>query len=219
MILLIDNYDSFVHNLARYLQRLGQETLVLRNDALTADDIPRLAPRAIVLSPGPCTPNEAGCCLEVIRRWGTSLPMLGVCLGHQALAAAWGGMVVRAAEPVHGRASVMEHNGSPLFAELPRRFAVGRYHSLVVDEATLPPMWEVIARTDEGIVMAIAHRQHRLWGVQFHPESILTEHGYPLLANFLTLAGCGIARPWPEAASERPPPAPDLPLPEGPVTF
>lgn len=219
MILLIDNYDSFVHNLARYFRRLGQATHVLRNDELTAEQALILAPAAIVLSPGPCTPAEAGCSLELVRLAAGRVPLLGVCLGHQAIAAAFGGRVVRAGTPVHGRASPIVHGGEGLFAGLPSPLSVGRYHSLVVEEATLPSELCVTARLEDGTIMALAHRRWPIFGVQFHPESILTEGGYRLLANFLKLAGLHPPGVVPSLAAERPPPPPEVPLPQGPVTF
>ena len=185
MILLIDNYDSFVFNLARYVRELGCETLVVRNDALTVERVAQLEPEAVILSPGPCTPAEAGICVDLVRQLGDHLPMLGVCLGHQAIAAACGARVIRAAEPVHGRASSIIHTGTDLFAGLPNPQRVGRYHSLVVDVADLPAELMVTARTPDGIAMAIAHRTQPLWGVQFHPESILTGQGLKILRNFL----------------------------------
>ena len=197
LILLIDNYDSFVYNLARYFQRLGQETLVVRNDAIDVAGVRRLLPDAVVLSPGPCTPHDAGCVLELVRNLADTFPFLGVCLGHQAIAAAWGGRIVRAAEPRHGRASEVLHHGQGLFAGAPNPLTAGRYHSLVVDEATLPPMLEITARTADGTIMALQHRQRPVYGVQFHPESVLTEHGYALLASFLRLAGLEVRQPWP----------------------
>ena len=189
MLLLIDNYDSFVFNLARYLERLGQTVVVARNDAIDVAAIRRLKPQAIVLSPGPCAPEQAGCSLEVVRRLHEELPILGVCLGHQTIAAALGAEIVRAREPVHGSASPIEHDGHGIFRGLPSPLTVGRYHSLVVREESLPAELEITARGENGMVMAIAHRRLPVVGVQFHPESILTEHGYPLLANFLRLAG------------------------------
>ena len=189
MILLIDNYDSFVYNLARYFERLGQATGVVRNTAIDAAGVRRLRPAAIVLSPGPCTPERAGCSLELVRALAAELPMLGVCLGHQTIAEAFGGRVVRAKEPVHGRTLRMRHNGRGLFAGLPDPIMAGRYHSLVVDEASLPDCLEITARTEDGTVMAIQHRQLPVVGLQFHPESILTDGGYPLLATFLRRAG------------------------------
>jgi len=188
MILLIDNYDSFVYNLARYFQQLGQVTHVVRNTAIDTDGVRKLAPEAIVLSPGPCTPQEAGCSLEVVRQFHQTLPILGVCLGHQAIAEALGGRVIRAREPVHGRSAPIRHDGRGVFAGLPEVILGCRYHSLVVDEASLPDCLEVSARLDDGTVMALRHRQFPLVGLQFHPESILTEAGYQLLAGFLRIA-------------------------------
>ena len=220
MILLIDNYDSFVHNLARYFQRLGQETRVVRNDAMSVDDMRRLRPDAIVLSPGPCTPSEAGCSLEVVRELTGEIPILGVCLGHQTVAAALGGKVVRAKEPVHGRASLVVHNSQGIFSGLPSPLRVGRYHSLAVEEESLPPDLLITARTEDGVVMAIEHRQHPVMGVQFHPESILTSGGYELLANFLRLAGIPVTDRLPSFTSEAPAEVPAVAsLPLNPVTF
>lgn len=193
MILLIDNFDSFVYNLARYFQRLGHETLVVRNTAIDAAGVAELAPAAVVLSPGPCTPREAGCSLEVVRRLHDRLPILGVCLGHQTIAAALGGRIVRAPEPVHGRTSPVHHDGRGIFTGLPSPLTACRYHSLVVEESSLPECLEVCARTDEGIVMAVRHRSLPVIGLQFHPESILTETGYDLLAGFLRLAGLPVS--------------------------
>ncbi len=202
MILLIDNYDSFVYNLARYFQRLGQATEVVRNTAIDAAGVRARRPEAIVISPGPCTPREAGCSLDVIRATAGTIPLLGVCLGHQAIAEALGGRVVRAAEPVHGRTSRIRHQGRGIFAGLPDPILGCRYHSLIVDEATLPAELEVTARTEDGLVMALQHRRFPLAGVQFHPESILTVAGYPLLAAFLRLAGLPVPHPLPTLESE-----------------
>ena len=188
MILLIDNYDSFVYNLARYVRELGCATHVVRNDALTVAEIAALRPQAVVISPGPCTPLEAGVSVQVIRDLGATIPILGVCLGHQAIAAAFGGQVVRAMEPVHGRSSPIRHQGRGLFTGLRQPLQVGRYHSLVIDSATLPPDLEVVAETMDGVPMAVQHRRWAIHGVQFHPESVLTEQGHHLLRNFLTLA-------------------------------
>jgi anthranilate synthase/aminodeoxychorismate synthase-like glutamine amidotransferase len=204
MILLIDNYDSFVYNLARYFQRLGQTTEVVRNTAIDVAGVRARRPEAIVISPGPCTPREAGCSLEVIRAVAGEIPLLGVCLGHQAIAEALGGRVVRAAEPVHGRTSRIRHQGRGIFAGLPDPIIGCRYHSLIVDEATLPSALEVTARTEDGLVMAFQHRRFPLVGVQFHPESILTDAGYPLLAAFLRLAGLPVPHPLPTLESEGP---------------
>ncbi len=189
MILLIDNYDSFVYNLSRYLVELGCETEVVRNDRLTVEEVVQLQPAAIVLSPGPGIPESAGICLPLIQTLGDRIPMLGVCLGHQALAVAAGAKIIRAPEPFHGRTSMIEHHGKSLFTGLPQPLRVMRYHSLIVDESTLPSEWLVTARTADGIVMAMEHRHHPLFGVQFHPESILTEGGYQMLHQFLTRAG------------------------------
>jgi len=188
MILVIDNYDSFVYNLARYFQQLGPRTRVVRNDAIDPAGVRALAPAAIVLSPGPCTPREAGRLLDVIGQLWRDIPMFGVCLGHQAIGMALGGTLVRAPRPMHGRTSRMTHDRSGLFAGLPNPLSVGRYHSLMLEEASLASELVVTARTDDGVVMAIAHRHLPLMGVQFHPESILTDAGYGILANFLALA-------------------------------
>jgi anthranilate synthase/aminodeoxychorismate synthase-like glutamine amidotransferase len=202
MILLIDNYDSFVYNLARYFERLGHSTRVIRNTAIDPVGVGRLRPSAVVLSPGPCAPERAGCSLELVRTLAEELPMLGICLGHQTIAEAFGGRVIRAREPVHGRGSWVRHNGRGLFAGLPNPLMAGRYHSLVVDEASLPGCLEVTARTDDGTIMAIEHRELPIVGLQFHPESILTECGYPLLANFLRRAGLAAPDELPGIESE-----------------
>lgn len=219
MILLIDNYDSFVHNLARYFQQLGQETLVVRNDAIDMAAVARLRPAAIVLSPGPCTPNEAGCSLAVVREFAGEIPLLGICLGHQTIAAALGAKVVRAAEPVHGRTSELRHSGSGLFAGLPSPLTVGRYHSLVVDERSLPRELAVTARTADGVVMAIEHTRWPVVGLQFHPESILTQHGYEMLAAFLRRAALHVPEMHPALGDELVVPCPVENLPQRPVTF
>jgi anthranilate synthase/aminodeoxychorismate synthase-like glutamine amidotransferase len=189
MILLIDNYDSFVFSLARYFRELGCEVSVVRNDRVTVSEVAALQPSAIVLSPGPCTPNEAGISLEVVRQLGPMIPLLGVCLGHQTIAAALGGEVVRAAEPIHGRTSLVEHAGRRLFAGLPSPLTATRYHSLIVLEPTLPSCLRPTARTLDGVLMAFEHVEWPMFGVQFHPESVLTTGGHRLLANFLELAG------------------------------
>jgi anthranilate synthase/aminodeoxychorismate synthase-like glutamine amidotransferase len=202
LILLIDNYDSFVHNLARYFRRLGQETLVVRNDAIDVAGVIRLEPGAIILSPGPCTPYQAGCSLDIVRSLADTMPVLGVCLGHQTIAAAWGGRIVRATEPRHGRASAVFHDGQGLFAGLPNPLIAGRYHSLVVEESTLPDCLAITARTADGTVMAMRHRWRPVLGVQFHPESVLTPEGYSLLAAFLRLAGLEVPHGLPEVHNE-----------------
>ena len=185
MILLIDNYDSFTWNLYQYFCELGAEVLVRRNDEITLAEIADLAPAKIVISPGPCTPDEAGISLEVIRRWGGKTPILGVCLGHQAIAQALGGRVVRAAKVMHGRTSAITHTGKGVFRGLNNPLTVTRYHSLIVDPDTLPDVLEVTARSDSGEIMGLRHREWDLEGVQFHPESILSEQGHALLNNFL----------------------------------
>ena len=190
MLLMIDNYDSFTFNLVQYLQVLGAEVQVVRNDAMTVEEIERLAPQRIVISPGPCTPNEAGVSLEVIERLGPTTPILGVCLGHQSIGQAYGGKVVRAGRIMHGKTSPIRHQGRGVFAGLPDGYEATRYHSLVVDKATLPGCLEVTAWTenDDGSmeeIMGLRHREFPVEGVQFHPESSLTQHGHALLKNFL----------------------------------
>lgn len=189
MLLLIDNYDSFVHNLARYFERLGQETLVVRNDATSVAAIRSLAPAAIVFSPGPCGPDSTGSAAEIVRAFADDAPLLGVCLGHQIIAQACGAQIVRAPRPMHGRTSQITHEGTRLFAKLPAPLTVCRYHSLVVDPASLPPQLRPTAWTEDGLLMAFEHTSRPVFGVQFHPEAILTERGYELLANFLESAG------------------------------
>jgi len=219
MILLIDNYDSFVFNLARYFQRLGQDTRVVRNDAIDSRGVRAMGPGALVLSPGPCTPELAGCSLELVRDLHGCLPILGVCLGHQAIAAAFGGRVVRSSHPVHGRASDVFHDGCDVFLELPNPMRACRYHSLVVDESSLPACLRVSARTADGVVMGLKHRQFPVLGVQFHPESILTDAGYAILANFLRLAGLPLPDEMPTFGDERNEPVMAERLPKAPVTF
>ncbi|MEX0679648.1 MAG: aminodeoxychorismate/anthranilate synthase component II [Pirellulales bacterium] len=220
MILLVDNYDSFVYNLARYFERLGHSTRVVRNDATGPREIAALGPDAVVLSPGPCTPNEAGCSLEVVRKLAGKVPILGVCLGHQAIGAAFGGRIVRASEPMHGRTSQIFHDGKSVFAGLESPIVACRYHSLVVDGASLPAELEATAHTADGTIMAIAHRELPVVGLQFHPESILTDSGYDLLAAFLRLAGIAVCAEVPRIDDERAEPAvAGPPLPTTPVTF
>ena len=187
MILLIDNYDSFVHNIARYVGELGRERRVVRNDAIDVDDIATETPEAIILSPGPGTPDDAGVSLDVVRRLGERVPILGVCLGHQCIGQAYGGTVRRAQRPVHGKMSRISHDDHGVFAGLPNPLRVGRYHSLVVDIEAATGL-EATAYTDEGEVMGLAHRWNPVVGVQFHPESVLTERGHDLLKNFLRRA-------------------------------
>ena len=185
MILLIDNYDSFTWNLYQYFCELGAEVLVRRNDELTLEEIAALMPEKIVISPGPCTPNESGISLAVIARYAGQVPLLGVCLGHQAIAQVFGATIVRAAKVMHGKTSPIYHNGQGVFQGLNNPLTVTRYHSLLIDPATLPECFEVTARSESGELMAIRHREWDLEGVQFHPESILSEQGHQLLANFL----------------------------------
>jgi anthranilate synthase component 2 len=185
MLLLLDNYDSFTYNLYHYLGELGAETIVRRNDALSAEDALALSPEAIVISPGPCDPDRAGISLDLVRAAADVCPVLGVCLGHQAIAQAFGGRIVRAPEIMHGKLSAIEHDGQGLFRGLPSPFRATRYHSLIAEPASLPACLTVTARTVEGVIMGIAHRERPIWGVQFHPESIETEYGRRLLKNFL----------------------------------
>lgn len=187
MILLLDNYDSFVHNLARYFRRHGCDTRVVRSDAIDADGCAALHPDAIVVSPGPRRPEQAGCSVDVIRRLAPAVPILGVCLGHQAIGVAFGGNVVTCG-PVHGTASLIRHRGLGLFAGCPDPMPVGRYHSLAIDPGSMPRSLRVTASTDDGIVMAVEHRRHPVYGIQFHPESVLTERGDEMIGNFLAAA-------------------------------
>jgi anthranilate synthase/aminodeoxychorismate synthase-like glutamine amidotransferase len=185
MIALIDNYDSFTYNLVQYLGELGVELKVFRNDAIDVEALRDLRPEAVVISPGPCTPNEAGISVEVVRRLGAEMPILGVCLGHQSIGAAYGGDIVRADRIMHGKTSEISHNGSALFSGIESPFTATRYHSLIIKRDTCPEALEITAETAEGEIMAVAHREHPVWGVQFHPESILTNCGKQLLSNFL----------------------------------
>jgi anthranilate synthase/aminodeoxychorismate synthase-like glutamine amidotransferase len=185
VILLLDNYDSFVYNLSRYVRELGEHPVVVRNDAITIDEIRELAPSHIIVSPGPCSPGEAGISVSLIRALGQDTPILGVCLGHQAIGAAYGAEIVRARRPMHGKTSRIHHDGSELFAGVPSPFTATRYHSLVIAPESLPPELRVTARSEDDEIMAVAHRTHPVVGVQFHPESALTEHGYWLIDHFL----------------------------------
>ena len=188
MILLIDNYDSFVYNLARYVTELGEQTTVVRNDAITPADISRLSPSHIIISPGPCTPTEAGVSVDVVRQLADRIPILGVCLGHQCIGTAYGMRITRAREPRHGKTSTITHSGTGLFAEMPNPFLAARYHSLVDDPMSVPDEVEVTATAEDGEIMAMSHKTKPVWGIQFHPESVLTDFGYHLLHRFL----------WPE---------------------
>jgi anthranilate synthase/aminodeoxychorismate synthase-like glutamine amidotransferase len=186
MILLIDNYDSFVYNLARYVAELGEAAAVLRNDAITLDEIAARQPSHIIISPGPCGPAEAGISVPLIHRFGATTPILGVCLGHQAIGAAYGAKIVRARRPMHGKTSAIHHAGTSVFTGLPSPFIATRYHSLVIAPDSVPADLVVTARAEDGEIMGVAHVEHPVVGVQFHPESVLTEHGYRILDQFLT---------------------------------
>ncbi|MBO1324210.1 aminodeoxychorismate/anthranilate synthase component II [Acetobacter sp. TBRC 12305] len=195
MILLIDNYDSFTFNLVHYLGELGEPCRVVRNDALSVDEAMAMAPDAIVLSPGPCSPNEAGICCDLITAAAGKVPLLGVCLGHQAIGQVFGASVVRAPVPTHGKTSSVFHEGTDVFAGIPSPFKATRYHSLTLEPASIPPALEVTAWTEDGVIMGVRHRQYAISGVQFHPESIASEYGHDLLRNFLKLAQATKAEP------------------------
>ncbi len=185
MILLIDNYDSFTYNLAQHLGQLGQQVEIRRNDQITLDEIEQLRPERIVISPGPCTPTEAGVSVPLIQRFAGKIPILGVCLGHQAIGEAFGGRVIRAQKLMHGKTSEVDHDGKTIFRGLPKPFIATRYHSLIVERKSLPPALEISAETDDGTIMGLRHPKLRVEGVQFHPESVLTTAGFQLLKNFL----------------------------------
>jgi para-aminobenzoate synthetase component II len=187
MILLLDNYDSFTYNLAQYLGQMGQELQIRRNDQVTLDEIQDLRPERIVISPGPCTPKEAGISVPLIQRFAGEIPILGVCLGHQAIGAAFGGNVNRAKKIMHGKTSEIQHDGKTIFRDLPQQFVATRYHSLIVERKSLPGTLEISAETADGTIMGLRHRKLRVEGVQFHPESILTSAGFRLLKNFLDI--------------------------------
>ena len=189
MILVIDNYDSFTYNLVHYLNELGAQTRVYRNDALTTEEALVLKPQALLLSPGPCTPDEAGICLDLLARAPHDLPILGVCLGHQAMGQAEGGKVIRAKTLMHGKTDSIHHNGEGIFKDIPSPFTATRYHSLAIDRSSLPNTLEVTAWTEDGEIMGVQHKDRPMYGVQFHPESIATQYGHEMLANFLDLAG------------------------------
>ena len=186
MLLMIDNYDSFTYNLVQYLGELGEDVRVFRNDQVTVDEIERLAPDRIVISPGPCTPNEAGISVDTVRRLGGRIPILGVCLGHQSIGQAYGGKIVHAKRLMHGKTSMIHHSGKSVFRDLPNPFEATRYHSLVIERESLPDCLEITAWTDDEEIMGVRHKQLAVEGVQFHPESILTQHGHDLLKNFLS---------------------------------
>ncbi|MCZ6468059.1 MAG: aminodeoxychorismate/anthranilate synthase component II [Thermodesulfobacteriota bacterium] len=188
MILMIDNYDSFTYNLVHYLAELGEEVVVHRNDKLELEDIGKLNPDMLVVSPGPCTPKEAGISVEAIKEFAGRMPILGVCLGHQSVAYAYGGKIVRADRLLHGKTSEIHHDGKGIYKDIPDPFEATRYHSLIVNKESLPEIFEITAWTDEGEIMGIRHKEHMIEGVQFHPESILTKHGKDLLKNFISIA-------------------------------
>jgi len=187
MLLMIDNYDSFTYNLVQYLGELGQSLQVYRNNKITIAEIEKMGPERIVISPGPCTPKEAGISIEVIKHFAGKIPVLGVCLGHQSIGEAFGGDVIRAPYLMHGKTSMIHHDNKTIFSGLPNPFAATRYHSLIIKRETLPPVLEVTAWTDDGVIMGVRHKQYKVEGVQFHPESILTNAGKDLLRNFLKL--------------------------------
>jgi para-aminobenzoate synthetase component II len=186
MLLLIDNYDSFTYNLAQYFGELGCELVIKRNDETSLDEIVALAPKHVCISPGPCTPREAGISKDIVLRFGSKIPILGVCLGHQCIAEAYGGKIVRASTLMHGKSSTIRHNGRGLFTDLPAPFEAGRYHSLVVEPSSVPACLEIIAESEDGEIMALRHREFPVYGVQFHPESVLTRDGKKILARFLS---------------------------------
>lgn len=185
MLLMIDNYDSFTYNLVQYFAELGEEVRTFRNDEITLEDVAKLNPAQIVVSPGPCTPNEAGISVPLIQQFAGKIPLLGVCLGHQSIGQAFGGKIVRAQQVMHGKTSLVHHNNTSVFRGIPNPYTVIRYHSLAIERASLPDCLEVTAWTDDGEIMGVRHKTLAVEGVQFHPESILTEHGYDLLKNFL----------------------------------
>ncbi|HEY8607016.1 MAG TPA: aminodeoxychorismate/anthranilate synthase component II [Noviherbaspirillum sp.] len=187
MLLMIDNYDSFTYNLVQYFGELGEDVRTFRNDEISLEQIAALKPDRICISPGPCTPNEAGVSVPVLKEFAGKLPILGVCLGHQGIGAAFGGKVIRAKQVMHGKTSVIHHNGTGVFKDLPNPYTVIRYHSLAIERATLPDCLEVTAWTDDGEIMGVRHKSLAVEGVQFHPESILSEHGHALLKNFLSV--------------------------------
>ena len=194
MLILIDNYDSFTYNLVHYIGELGHASEIHRNDKISVAGVLAKNPEAIVLSPGPCTPTEAGICLDLIRAAGPTIPILGVCLGHQAIGQLYGGVVKRAPQPMHGKLSTLSTTRTGIFKGLPRQFEVTRYHSLLVERDTLPDCLTVTAETDDGLIMGLQHKTHPVHGVQFHPESIASEYGHALIGNFLSLAGLDVQR-------------------------
>lgn len=202
MITLIDNYDSFTYNLVHYFGELGAEADVVRNDKITVDEVIERAPKALVLSPGPCSPNEAGVCLELVERCAGKFPIFGVCLGHQTIGQVFGGKVINAPVLMHGKTSQISHDEKNIFKGLPSPFTATRYHSLIVEEESLPDCLEITAKSDDGLIMGLSHKEHPIYGVQFHPESIASDFGHKILANFMALAGLPVeALPGSVAAS------------------
>ena len=189
MFLVIDNYDSFTYNLVHYIGELGAELKVVRNDKISVDEVVRLDPEGVILSPGPCTPNEAGICLDLIGRLGAEMPIFGVCLGHQSIGQAYGGKVIRAPHLMHGKTSTIHHDGRGVFRGLNNDFTATRYHSLIVERQSLPPSLIPVAHSDDGLIMGMMHAEHPVHGVQFHPESVASENGHRILKNFLDIAG------------------------------
>lgn len=189
MITLIDNYDSFTYNLVHYIGELGVECDVIRNDKITVEEVLAAKPQAIVLSPGPCTPNEAGISLELVKAAAGKIPVFGVCLGHQSIGQVFGGNVIRAPHLMHGKTSLISHNGTAIFKDIPSPFTATRYHSLIVERESLPDCLEILATSEDGLIMGLAHKTHPIYGVQFHPESIASDYGHKILSNFLELAG------------------------------
>ena len=199
MLVIIDNYDSFTYNLVHFLGELGAQSHVLRNDQITSDEVLDLKPQAIVLSPGPCDPDRAGICIDLVKKATGKVPVLGVCLGHQTIGQVFGGRVIRAPQPMHGKLSRIHHANKGVFAGLTQDFVATRYHSLIVEKKTLPAELEITAETEDGLIMGLQHKTHAIHGVQFHPESIASQEGHKLLANFLKLAGMQV-KPLPKAA-------------------
>ena len=187
MIVLIDNYDSFTYNLVHYFGELGTKVIVKRNDAITALDVMKMKPRAIVISPGPCDPDKSGVCLDLIKKNNGKIPLLGICLGHQAIGQAYGGKIIKAPKPMHGKISKIKHNNKELLKKIENPFHATRYHSLIIEKRTLPSCFDIAAETDNSLIMAITHKTQRVYGLQFHPESIATDHGHKILKNFLQI--------------------------------
>ena len=204
-VLIIDNYDSFVHNLARYVRQLEIKTCVVRNDAISINEIRAKSPLAIIISPGPCAPDQAGVSLAIVKELSNEFPILGVCLGHQTIIQGCGGSVIRSGAPMHGRSSIVHHKNSPMFQGIDNPFQVGRYHSLIAEKLTLPTELAATALSSDGMIMAVEHQTLPMVGLQFHPESILTQHGYALLTNFFKLASIDVSPLMPPSTPTQPP--------------